>query len=1164
MARKSKRQSLLSRGSSERFGSASSHPRRRSLKSRTINFAGLDSDELERLEAKDLFLCVQLVNNDNVIVKIGKKTTAKQVLSHLQAYAEVKKLYKKTQALELVLSVCESLKLSSRPLPNYYTLYQLHDKGYWTRPFEYARCPLLTLRPASSAQDPAPPEVLQCSLDTLVHGGKAPNWSSNSREAMAFRLKYPLNDVWESMNPRYPQFIDSLPDPLLVGTSHVINIRLSSLPLTDTSVKITDQTTLRETLEMLSAKLKKLVDVDLDVTQKMLKVKGLCEYIWRWEVPLLQAEGVREALHTHQTPWLELVPRPASLEDMGSLPSFELYDVLVPMLKTTVEDILDNLDLTCFPVNDLAVDDDEALMTLIRSRYTAQPSDLPSYMEKRSTVFRSSIFLPAAVSPSKIPPPSPRLRKRSSHHFCYSSMHDTQLDINSDIDVRKLYKSFRLKVLGIDNLHMYVIDEISRERKERLAVDRVRVEVALYHGAVRLEESRCTGSAYSCKGSQGDFVETVRWQDWITFRLRYSQLPQATMIKFRVMASVSRPRESTQERDIAWVNFRIFDFANRMESGIHRIGLYPYYSLQDSTGSTSTNQDSDASQLFIQLESFLKPVIFGESTDANFDIESYLREMNAEIPSDDLRELTRIIQEHPLYELRHEEKGLLWTYRAYVSQTTGLPKLLESVDWCSPECVRDVHFLLQFCPLQTAQVGLELLDGKFADVKTRDYAVRCIDQMNNFECSLYLLQLVQALKFEPYHDSALARFLMKRALQHPFTFGHTFFWLLRSEIEDPYFQERFGLLLEQFVRKCGQKVHEILLFENYLIVHLEQVAKTVRMWGEEDSKEDVMRYLQVELDNINEEMPDNYPLAFNPKVRVCRIKVEECKIMKSKKKPLYLVFQGVDNEPDVHVLFKTGDDLRQDLVVLTILKIMENLWAEHGLDLRLSLYHCMPLASGTGMLEIVQQAETLAAVHSWGGGQRGVFSKKTLKKWLMANNSGEDWVHNFVKSCAGYSVSTYVLGVADRHNDNIMLKYSGHIFHIDFGHFLGYFKRKMGIPRETAPFVFTSDFRYAMGGKKSKGFRDFLQLCVEAYNVLRRNRRLFITLLCLMLCSGIPEITRRDIGFLLKTLPGDLSDEAAGKSFLAALSQALGSIMTRVNFAIHLWATSAPRPKELV
>ena len=49
----------------------------------------------------------------------------------------------------------------------------------------------------------------------------------------------------------------------------------------------------------------------------------------------------------------------------------------------------------------------------------------------------------------------------------------------------------------------------------------------------------------------------------------------------------------------------------------------------------------------------------------------------------------------------------------------------------------------------------------------------------------------------------------------------------------------------------------------------------------------------------------------------------------------------------------------------------------------------------------------------------------------------------------------------------------GKLFHIDFGHFLGNFKKKMGYQREKAPFVFTSAFARAMGGLDSAAFAKF-------------------------------------------------------------------------------------------
>lgn len=51
--------------------------------------------------------------------------------------------------------------------------------------------------------------------------------------------------------------------------------------------------------------------------------------------------------------------------------------------------------------------------------------------------------------------------------------------------------------------------------------------------------------------------------------------------------------------------------------------------------------------------------------------------------------------------------------------------------------------------------------------------------------------------------------------------------------------------------------------------------------------------------------------------------------------------------------------------------------------------------------------------------------------WLKDHNQTESSlnkaIEEFTLSCAGYCVATYVLGVADRHSDNIMVKKTGQV-----------------------------------------------------------------------------------------------------------------------------------------
>jgi phosphatidylinositol-4,5-bisphosphate 3-kinase len=57
-----------------------------------------------------------------------------------------------------------------------------------------------------------------------------------------------------------------------------------------------------------------------------------------------------------------------------------------------------------------------------------------------------------------------------------------------------------------------------------------------------------------------------------------------------------------------------------------------------------------------------------------------------------------------------------------------------------------------------------------------------LESLDDDVLQLYLLQLTQVLKYEPFHDSALARFLLRRAILSPHLIGHAIFWLLKAEM----------------------------------------------------------------------------------------------------------------------------------------------------------------------------------------------------------------------------------------------------------------------------------------------------------------------------------------------------------------------------------------------
>lgn len=148
----------------------------------------------------------------------------------------------------------------------------------------------------------------------------------------------------------------------------------------------------------------------------------------------------------------------------------------------------------------------------------------------------------------------------------------------------------------------------------------------------------------------------------------------------------------------------------------------------------------------------------------------------------------------------------------------------------------------------------------------------------------------------------------------------------------------------------------------------------------------------------------------------------------------------------------------------------------------------------------------------------------------------------FIKSCAGMCVLTYILGVGDRHHDNIMLTKKGQLFHIDFGFVFGKDPKPM-----PPPFRLSRGMVDAMGGIESDGFVKFGKNCCQAFNWLRKSANVVLNLISLMGDSGIPVIEQMGLDAVLEVVESrfrlNMSDEEAESFFLALMESTVHAVM---------------------
>ena len=529
-------------------------------------------------------------------------------------------------------------------------------------------------------------------------------------------------------------------------------------------------------------------------------------------------------------------------------------------------------------------------------------------------------------------------------------------------------------------------------------------------------------------------------------------------------------------------------------------------------------------------------------------------------------ELNTIISYGPTQELKGEEVDLIWKFRHHLTKDKrALTKFVKSVNWQDQNEARQAVQILPKWTEIDIDDALELLGPSIDNGAVRAYAVDRLRESDDEELLLYLLQLVQALKFEKIspednaQDSSLARFLISRATKN-LMLGNYLHWYLMVECDDRsreqskdhrklFAKVEFDFMSELIQVPDGAERRKTLLRQGELITVLSKISKDVR-FSREDRPRKAQRLRKMLADPKNELMSFDppLPLPLDPSVSVISVYPDDSMVFKSSLFPLLINFKTSDGRK-YPVMFKTGDDLRQDQLVIQIISLMDRLLRKENLDLKLTPYRILATSPTAGAVQFIPSISLAAA---WAK------HKGSILAYLRTNNpdsSAEFGVRpaamdTYVKSCAGYCVITYLLGVGDRHLDNLLLTPDGHFFHIDFGYLLG---------RDPKPFApamkLCREMIEGMGGPSSSLFtKTFKQYCYTAFTTLRKQSNLILNLFALMVDANIQDIRLEPDKAVLKVRERfalGVSEEEAIRGFEAVVSESVGSVGAVVIDRIH-------------
>uniref|UniRef100_A0A8C1ALT9 Phosphatidylinositol 3-kinase catalytic subunit type 3 n=1 Tax=Cyprinus carpio carpio TaxID=630221 RepID=A0A8C1ALT9_CYPCA len=733
------------------------------------------------------------------------------------------------------------------------------------------------------------------------------------------------------------------------------------------------------------------------------------------------------------------------------------------------------------------------------------------------------------------------------------------------------------------------------------------------------------------------FSTRWNWNEWLRLPVKYPDLPQSAQVTLTVW-DVYGPGRATP---VGGTTVTLFGKYGMFRQGMHDLKVWPGVE-GDGSEPTSTPGRTSSTLAEDQMGRLAKDADESSPSPTSSDIvkvpdpqmcmENLVESKHHKLarslrsgPSDhDLKpnaatrdQLNIIVSYPPTKQLSSEEQDLVWKFRYYLTtQEKALTKFLKCVNWDLPQEAKQALELLGKWRPMDVEDSLELLSSHFTNPTVRRYAVARLQQADDEDLLMYLLQLVQALKYENFNDiqgslepaskrdsqgvltesstigdldssqmastvtvmpstqkgkegtdgenleQDLCTFLISRACKNS-TLANYLYWYVIVECEDQDTQQRDPKTHDMYLNvmrrfsqallkgdKSVRVMRSLLAAQQTFVDRLVQLMKAVqRESGNRKKKTERLQALLADNEKVNLSEIESIPLPLEPQIHIKGIIPETATLFKSALMPAKLIFKTEDGE-QYPVIFKHGDDLRQDQLILQIISLMDKLLRKENLDLKLTPYKVLATSTKHGFMQFVQSVPVAEVLATEGNIQS--FFRKHAPNDKGPYGISSEVMDTYVKSCAGYCVITYILGVGDRHLDNLLLTKTGKLFHIDFGYILG--RDPKPLP---PPMKLSKEMVEGMGGMQSEQYQEFRKQCYTAFLHLRRYSNLILNLFSLMVDANIPDIALEPDKTVKKVQDKfrlDLSDEEAVHYMQSLIDESVGALFAAVVEQIHKFA----------